>query len=233
MKMQGRETLIAVCCYQGDAAQVRSQMPSHTRTGHPVVILSPEDSRVVIPGHINRHAGRAAYIGPESLSRQLHYFEILLGYPHEYFLLHDSDSMMLSAEVPERLYQESEETIWSNEIEEPRPHASPYPKLAFQPPYFLDRDSMARMLNVAGKVPVHPITPYVDWFMNALSFEAGLKHRAFTELEHESRGPKPWQMTPWSQLDYRIRFMGTNFVHPIKTQSQVQLCREARKFYES
>lgn len=228
-----RSTIIAVCCYQGDRHQVLNQMRVHCRSGHSVIILSPDDSPVLIPGFINLHAGHAAYIGDKSLTRQIKYFEALLKFDHQFFLLHDSDSMMLSKEIPDRLYLESSEVLWSNEVREPRPHDSPYPKLAFQPPYFLNRDSMRRMVEVSNKIPVHPITPYVDWYMNALSSEAGLKHRAFTELEHPSRCPTPFSGSdPWLRLEYRIKYMGTNFVHPIKTPREADLCLNARTFYE-
>lgn len=231
--MIDRSTIIAVCCYEGDADRVNAMMSVHTRSGHPVIILSPEDSQVKVKGHLSLHGGKRAYIGEDSLQRQLRYFEILLSYPHKFFLLNDSDSMMLSAEVPEKLYNESENVIWSNEVVEPRPHESPYPKLAFQPPYFLTRESIQKMLDVAPRVHTHPITPYVDWYMNALSFEAGLKHRPFTDLEHPSQSLKPFRYgTPWDQLEYRIKYTGTNFVHPIKTQQQISLCRNSRRYYE-
>lgn len=226
-----KSTLVAVCCYDGDKQRVIEQMPCHTRPGFPVVVLSPLDSPVSIPPHIARHAGRRAYIGGASLLRQLEYFRILLEYPHEFFLINDSDSFMLSRSVPERLYEDR--FLWSNEVVEPRPHASPYPKLAFQPPYFLHRSLLTQMLLIGPNIPTHPITPYVDWFMNALSFEAGISHRPFTALEHEPRTTEKFSGTdPWKQLEYRIKFMGANFVHPIKTPEQVKLCRNARNFYE-
>jgi len=222
-------TLIAVCCYEGDAHQVRAQMVSHRRSGNPVVVMSPTDSPVVIPPYLHIQRGVRAYIGEASLVRQLEYMRALLTFPHEYFLLHDSDSMMLSAEIPKELYGEGE--IWSNEIQEPRPHASPYPKLAFQPPYFLSRDSVARMIRAGEKIPAHPITPYVDWFMNAASAEAGLAHRPFTDLERATSEIFTGS-DPWEQLRFRIKYMGTNFVHPIKTPEQVKLCLDARELYE-
>ncbi len=205
-------------------------MVSHTRSGHPVVIMSPRDSAVVIPPYIHIQAGERAYIGGASLTRQVEYMRALLTFPHEFFLLHDSDSMMLSKEVPKELYEE-EGVIWSNEIQEPRPHSSPYPKLAFQPPYFLSRDSMARMIRAGENLQPHPITPYVDWFMNAASAEAGLNHKPFTRLEHPTHHVFTGS-DPWLQLRFRISHMGTNFVHPIKTPEQVALCMDAREVYE-
>jgi hypothetical protein len=233
------KTLVAVCCYDGDAHQVVRALPQYFHHDGPIIILSPEDSKVTIPGIICRHAGKRAYVGADSLHRQLLYFRTLLGYNYNYFLLNDSDSFCVSAKIPERLYAEADNgVVWSNEVTEPRPHLSPYPKIAMQPPYFFTRASMEKMMKVGQNIPVHPITPYVDWFMVAMMSEAGLTHRAFTELEHSSSYVfKATETDPnracWQQLDYRIRYCGTCFCHPIKTPEQVSLCVEARRFYES
>jgi hypothetical protein len=232
------DTLIAVCCYQGDAALVSRAMQTHLDHECPVVVLSPSDSPVIMPGAESHFAGKRAYIGAESWTRQHEHLKILLSYPHKYFLINDADSFCVSAKIPERLYQESEDTLWSNEVTEPRPHASPYPKIAAQPPYFLTRESIHKMLNASPRVPVHLVTPYLDYAMLAWACEAGLKHRAFTELEHPcnyvfSPSVSNPEIAAWQQLDYRIRYRGTCFCHPIKTAEQLALCREARAFYEN
>lgn len=232
------DTVISVHCYAGDADLVRRALHFHRSHGCPVVILSPEDSPVALPGAWNKHLGKRAYIGADSWTRQHEHLKYLLSFPQKYFLLNDADSFCVSAKIPDRLYAEAEDTLWSNEVVEPRPHASPYPKIAAQPPYFITRASIQKMLEASARVPVHPITPYIDYAMLAWACEAGLKHRAFTELEHPSdhifaTGP---DLTPeqsaWQQLAYRIRYRNTQFCHPIKTQWQVDLCREAREFYE-
>ncbi len=229
------DTCIAVCCYQGDAHQVINALGQYLHHECPVVVFSPHDRPADIryPGVESVNIGQAMYIGPESLTRQKLHFEHLLRRPENYFLLHDSDSLCLSAEIPTHLYRFSQRTIWSNEITEPRPHSSPYPKLAFQPPYFLSRPVVEAMVNNWDKPGCHPITPYIDWIMNAVSCEAGLNHMPFTALEHAARTEILFSDTdPWRQLEYRIKFHGTAFVHPIKTVQQQQLCIEARKFYE-
>lgn len=227
------DTVISVHCYQGDADLVRRAMPIHCAHGCPVIVLSPEDSPVVIQTHWAKHLGKRAYIGADSWTRQHEHLKYLLTFPQKYFLLNDADSFCVSAHIPKQLYLEADNTLWSNEVAEPRPHASPYPKIAAQPPYFLTRDSIQRMLQASARVPVHPITPYLDYAMFAWACEAGLQHRAFTELEHFSRAEGDYGGTDsWTQLSYRIRYMGTCFCHPIKTQEQVDLCVNARKFYE-
>ena len=221
-------TLSAVCCYKGDAHQVVRALPYYQHHEIPLVILSPENSKVIVKGVECRHYGEAAYIGALSLIRQVGYFRTLLEYPHDWFLVHDSDSLCLSPELPRELYQDAE-VVWSNQVTEPRPHSSPYPKIAAQPSYFLSRSAMERMVDLGQHIPTHPITPYVDWWMTAATCEAGLKNRAFTTLEHPpktNQAPPP-ETHPWAQLSYRIHFCGTIFVHPIKTEDQLRLCVES------
>lgn len=232
-------TVVAVCCYQGDMQQVIHALPLYAHHNCPVVVFSPKDSPVLIPGVRCLQFGRRAYIGQDSLDRQRFYMQSLLNdSTAQYFLLNDSDSFCVSAQIPVQAYAESADTIWAGIISESRPHISPYPKLALHPPYFFDRPSLGKMLSVAGEITAHPITPYVDWYMLALACEAGLTPRAWAELEHDPKDGLVFSSddTPeircWQELDYRIRYKGTRMLHPIKTPEQVRLCVEARKFYE-
>lgn len=234
---QCAETCIAVHCYEGDAELVKRAMPIHKAHGCDIVCLSPTDSPVNIPIAQCQFAGNKAYIGEQSWIRQREQLKILMTYPHDFFLLNDADSFCVSARIPDRLYVESEDTLWSNEVVEPRPHASPYPKIAAQPPYFLTRRSLQRIIDAYSKVPLHPITPYIDFAMIAWACEAGLKHRSFEELETPSSYVfRPSTNDPedaaWQCLDYRIRYRGVCMCHPIKTQQQLDLCVNAGKFYE-
>jgi hypothetical protein len=230
------DTIVAVCCYAGDAALVQRAMPTHFAHGCPIVVLSPADSPVIASHAQCFSAGKRAYIGAESWTRQHEHLKILLSFPQKYFLIHDADSLCVSAEIPKEVYEEG--TIWAGVIPESRPHTSPYPKLALHPPYFLTRDSIQRMLQASSRVPVHPITPFIDFAMLAWACEAGLKIKAHTDLEQKSEyvfrpstdDPNIW---PWQQLDYRIRYQGMTMIHPIKTPEHLELCVEARKFYES
>jgi hypothetical protein len=228
------DTLVAVCCYAGDRQQVLNAMPLYMHHDTPVVVFSPEDSGVLIPGFkvYNEFVGKACYIGPESWTRQKLHFEALLRHPQNYFLLHDSDSFCLSAKIPRELYRVSKNTLWSNEVTEPRPHASKYPKLAFQPPYFFSREVAERMVLNWDKVGYEIQTPYIDFIMNAVSAEAGVHHRPFTALEHTPLTEEPCTTKdPWEVLEYRIKFMGSTMMHPIKTMDQIRRCINAREFY--
>lgn len=173
-------TLVVVCCYAGDKEQVEQALPVHLAHKRPILVLSPEDSRVIInhPMVECRSGGKRGYFGQESLDRQRIYMEMMLETEHEFFLLNDADSMCLSAAIPRYLYEGAKDTVWSNVVREGRPHKSPYPKVAFHPPYFLARETIEKMLAV-GPIEAHPITPFVDWAMVAMTAEAHLKYKSF------------------------------------------------------
>lgn len=172
-------TLVTVHCYAGDALRVLNHMPCYLHHQIPVIIMSPEDSKVEITGLICRFSGRRAYIGQESLDRQASHMRMALEYPFDFFLMNDSDSFCVSPEIPNILYKRAKEgVVWSGEVKDPRPHASPYPKIAMQPPYFLHRWSLEKMVALSGRIPAHPVTPFIDWWMLALTCEAGLQHES-------------------------------------------------------
>jgi len=206
-------TLVAICGYgptpppaqdwahdlKGDAHEIEGMLSFHESHGCPIVVLSPSDAPIVTMGpHHCRQAGKRGYIGHESLYRQRDFLKILLSYPPEleWFLMHDSDSVCILSEIPQYLY-EDKKTIWSNELEEPRPHKSPLPKIAMQPPYFFSREALGLMLSIADRIVVHPITPYVDHYMLQLACEAGLEHKDY---------PKGFMIHPASRDTLKTRF---------------------------
>lgn len=173
------QTLVVVHCYAGDRELVEAFLPQYRHHGCDLLLLSPKDAPVMIEGIECRSAGKRGYYGQDSLDRQREHLQILLEYPHQWFLLNDSDSMCLSPDIPGYLY-ESGDTVWSNEVREYRPHRSPYPKIALQPPYFLSRGAVERILDV-GPIEAHPITPFIDWAMLAWTCEAGLEHQTYPD----------------------------------------------------
>ncbi len=174
------ETLVGVHCWAGDQHLVEAFRPQYEHHACPVVVLSPSDSPVVIPGMECRSAGKRGYFGQDSLDRQREHLKILLEYPAKYFLLNDSDSMCLSPEIPAYLYENADNTLWSNEAKEGRPHPSPYPKIGLHPPYFLTRETIEKLLAV-GPMKAHSVTPFIDWLMIALASEAGVQHRSYPD----------------------------------------------------
>jgi hypothetical protein len=183
------QTLVVVHAYEGDAHQVEHALKRGLYLNHgcPVLILSPEDAPVNIEmkGVECRQAGRAQYWGQASLDRQRAHLEILRDdyKDFEWFLLNDSDSFCLEPVLPAFLYDDPN-VIWSNIVEEGRDHTSPYPKIAFHPPYFLGRQALERLLTAADKpeVTAHEITPFIDWYMVALACESGTPYKSFEGL---------------------------------------------------
>ncbi len=196
------KTLISVQCYQGDVVRTLGHFTYYMHHEAPVIIISPEDSPVIIPGLTCRQAhGRSGYIGQESLDRQRSALRILLEYPFDWYLLNDSDSFCVSPEIPRYLYDDPA-IMWSNEVVDPRTHPTSLPRLALQAPYFLSRQILERLVAVCDKVQTHPITPYIDHFMLQLAFAAGVRH---------------------------IHFRGNEMCHPVKTIADAT---EWRKDYE-
>ena len=214
-------TLITFHCYQGDKAQVEFLLPEARKHGCQIVVFSPEDSKVIIPGVECRHAGKRAYIGQDSLDRQRYHLSMILEYPQQFYLMNDADSMCLSPEIPRYFYDHSWRTIWSNEVVEPRPHLTPgLPKIAMQPPYFMSRETLFMFLT-APLVLAHTITPYIDWWMMAQTYSALLKHRDYSEIDQVPRiDQKIVDDSP--EFGYKDRLRRNWMWHPVKSKGQLE-----------
>lgn len=237
------DTLVAISCYSGDQGRVESALDLYLHHQCPVITLSPTDA----PANIqharvgNRQAGKNCYDGQQCLDRYDAYLRILLEYPQNYFLFNDSDSFCLSPELPRRLYQE--DVFWSFIHPEGRPHASPYPKVAFQPPLFLSRGAIERLLSVdRSKVPCHPVTPYPDWYWVALACECGLAYKTHPDGVSfpgwNGGGANSVVGGFHSDANYRgadqmVRevLSGKIFIHAVRHADVVQRLRVARQDY--
>jgi len=180
---RNRETVVAIHCYAGDLHQVQGNLPAYLHhAGSKVVVVSPTDSAVVVEGVDNIHAGLVGYTGQVSLDRQLAQMKALLeAYPdHGFFLLNDADSAVLDPIIPAYLYDE--DVVWSNQVFDGVPNREPFPEgwppVAFQPPYFLSRSMMQRMVAVGESD--HPLIkatgsrPFIDFYMVQLTMVGGL-----------------------------------------------------------
>lgn len=178
------DTLVTVHGYSGDAHQIKSALSVYEHHKCSVVIFSPQDSPISKMGpHICRAIGKRAYTGPESLVRQKLHMEAMLEYPFNWFLANDSDSMCLSPQIPTYLYREPD-VLWSNEVSDMmhvRPASYTWPRLAFQPPYFMHRRVIERLLTVADSVPCEPQTPFIDWVMMAWAIASGCPHKNYVD----------------------------------------------------
>lgn len=189
--MLNPDTLIAVCGYAGDAQQIKNFLPYYLHHQTPVLILSPSDSPITArevparPRILYASGGKRAYVGQDSLDRQIEHLKILLTRPENFFLVHDSDSICLSPELPRYLYAEPS-VIWSNIVSDDMPGRDrepgyPFPHLAFQPPYFFTRAVLIKLLGVAEKTKANPLTPFLDWSMMAWSVVAGIPYKTFPD----------------------------------------------------
>jgi hypothetical protein len=227
-------TRVGICCYAGDQVQVIKSLGAYLQHQCPVVVLSPEDSKAEIryPGIENRFAGKRAYIGQESLDRQRLHLEALLTFPEDYFLVHDADSVCLSPEIPRYVY-EPEVMLWSNVVNDGiagREGAYPagYPKIAFQPPYFMSRQTIKKLLTGTEGVRANPVLPFIDHFMLQLAMESECPWKTFRDgvscpfTTHD----------PSRQLVFQaVRERGTIFIHSVKDEpGMARLFRERQEY---
>jgi len=177
------DTRVIVCCYEGDGHQVAEALEFYLHHGCPITVLSPVDAKVAIdhPNVTNLYGGKAAYIGQDSLDRQAVHLAMCLDFPEKFFLLHDADSILLTPEIPKHLY-EKPDVVWSNQVFDDIPeHQSTFeegwPHVAFQPPYFLSRETIGKMLAVMDdpRVKASPVMPFIDYYMVQLTMVAGLE----------------------------------------------------------
>jgi len=184
------DTLVSVHGYAGDAHQVRFMMPYYRHHKCPVVVMSPTDSPI-LEKFVGKHpdvtyeqGGLRAYIGQLSLDRQIEHMKMLLKHPQKFFLMNDADSVCLSPKLPQYLYDEPE-VLWSQVVSDEmhvRPDPNyPWPRLAFQPPYFCSRQVLEQLLTVADKIKAEPQTPFIDWCMMAWAVEARVTYKNYPD----------------------------------------------------
>lgn len=220
------DTLVAISAYAGDRHQVENNMPYYLHHQCQVVLFTPEDSPIdngMHPGVICYKAGKKGWIGPQTLERQRIYLEALLKFPQKYFLFNDSDSVCLSAKLPDYLYA-TPDVIWSNEVLDTNPAPSRLPKLALQPPYFFSRTAVEEMLKASKNLPTSyyagvsgyndlPVpTECIDHWMLQVACGSGCVHHSFfTGASFETDSPHGED----TMVDL-VRNHGRVLVHSIK-----------------
>jgi len=190
--MNNRKTLVSVHGYSGDGHQIEALRPVYEHHKCPIVILSPEDAPIKkVAGHICRFAGKRAYVGQDSWDRQHLQLKVLLEYDFDWYLLNDSDSFVISPQIPEYLFEE-QNAVWSNEVTDFRVPGQTYegitwaddyhvgyPLIAMQPPYFISRVALEKLVAASEGLIADPVTPFIDWWFLPACKEAGLEHRSF------------------------------------------------------
>jgi hypothetical protein len=226
------DTRIAVCCHAGDGYLALQHLGLYLQHGCPLTVLSPEDSKVTIdyPGVDNKYGGKRAYTGPDSLTRQAEHLRLLLQYSENYFLIHDADSISLAPKIPDYLYER--ECVWSNVYQDTTLHQQVeypegWPHVAFQPPYFLSRKTIERMLAVKDRVIPSKIMAFIDFYMLQLTMTAKLDWDTF----HEGiTGPLFHPVHESIAID-KIKNHGFIFIHAAKDERATNAFVEARRQY--
>lgn len=210
------KTLVTIHGYAGDQHQIRNALPLYEHHNCSIVIFSPEDSPIKKIGpHICRFVGKRAYIGLDSLKRQELQLRAMLEYPFDFFLANDSDSVCLSPVLPSYLYAEPE-VLWSNEVSDMmhvRPPGYTWPRLAFQPPYFMSRRVIERLLRVIDRVYTDAQTPFIDWAMMAWAIASGCPHNNYRDGASYPTTNSPEGFDVMRRV---VRSQGKIFLHSIK-----------------
>lgn len=229
------DTRVAVCCYAGDAFQVIEMLDLYRHHECPITVFSPEDSRADVrtPGVDSLFGGKRAYIGQECLDRMRIHLAMLLDYDENHFLIHDADSICLSPKLPDYLYAEPD-VVWSNIVNNTIPwqvvgFPAGSPHVAFQPPWFLSRKTIAALLKQPCVVNEH--LPFIDYWMLEATLAAGLEWRGLPDaisapLSHDNERDN----TLARRL---VRENGLIFLHSVKGEKHARPLIEARKEFLS
>jgi hypothetical protein len=161
-----------------------------------------------------------------SLERQIAQLRVLLEYPFEWFLANDSDSLCISPKIPEYLYQEPD-VLWSNLVPDTmhvRKADYTWPRLAAQPPYFMHRGIVERLVEVAPHVESDKQTEFIDWAMMAWAVAANIKLKNYRDgvscptSDHHSR----------QHMVNCISLAGAVMLHSVKLPQSLQAMVSAR-----
>ncbi len=245
-----RDTRVAVCCYSGDGHQVIEALEFFLHHECPLTVLSPDDSRVEVnyPGVTNVFAGKRAYIGQDSLDRQALHLAALLQYPENHFLIHDADSICLDPKIPDYLYAEPD-LVWSNQVNDAIPeHQTTFkpgwPHVAFQPPYFLSRRTIERMIAVKDHPDcvASPVMPFIDYYMVQLTMVAELPWRRLMDciscpisidlrkVDPSARDLETYEMGMKIAME-SVTNSGTSILHSVKNSVAIRKLAAARQVY--
>ena len=147
----------------------------------------------------------------------------------QFWLANDSDSFCLSPKLPDYLYQE--DVLWSNEVSDmmhARPASYPWPRLAFQPPYFFSRNILKQLLDAAPTVACEPQTPFIDWCMMAWSIAGKVPHKNF----RDGISCPSTDGHSLSVMRDHVRAQGKIFIHSVKSNQVRRILGTDREYYK-
>jgi len=234
------DTLVAVNCYQGDAWLLKAFFPEYLHHGCPVLVLSPEDSKVEVvhDGVESLSAGLAGWKGPQTVARTIVYWKIIAERSERWVLLHDTDSVCLTPELPDYLYEDPD-VLWSNEIGDGA-------EKNFLPPYFMSTDTLRRMVKATEEDPSDRARELAraatsgdpfeggwegcdapDALYVAVAAQLGLEHRSYPD------GSTPWHPN-WPAEENNVASdvanRGARMIHGAKDRGTLDILKWAYDF---
>jgi len=220
------ETLIVVHCYEGDAGLLQNFLPVFEHHERPVLALSPEDSKVAIPGISNASAGEKGWKGPQTIHRQLAHWKLALGHESnsQWFLLNDADSMCLDPQIPQFLYEDLS-ILWANVLCHENEHLeTDCPNL--NPPYFMHRGVLENLVGVAEEIrddiPQDAFLEPHDW---GQAIDGFYTHLAL-DLLKQPYANYPCGITTWPRGRpdlFKFASQGACMVHGVKNVPDLTL----------
>lgn len=231
-------TGIFVSAYAGDKHQVENNLSCYLQHQCPVIILSPSNAPITEVSDSRVHClwmGDAGWAGPQTLVRHRLFLQAMLSFDFQWYLMHDSDSVCLSPELPEYLYAEKR-MAWSNEVRDLNTGTSYLEKIAVQPPYFFSREVLAALLVAAENPPVSyygeltgdPIpTGCIDHYHWQLTAGSGTPHFNF----HSGASWETTSDVGLTEMSRMVREHGTVLIHQVKSAYALdRLLAERREF---
>src|ERR1035437_77503 len=224
-------TRVAICCYTGDQDRVIANFEMYQHHKCPIVVISPKDAKAwESPDHDSRFSGLSAYTGQKALDMWREHLKTLLTFPENFFLLHEADSMCLEPKLPDYLYAEPD-IFWVNLVDNCIPqqqefYPEGFPRVAFQPPWFLSRKTITALLAVVDDVTPN-LNMLYDYWLVQLAVKAKLQWRGLPGAISYPTAEPFWAGAAWDAVRHR----GVTFVHAIKTHDVCTQLRAARRSF--
>ena len=214
------DTLTVVHCYAGDQERVERMLPYWLHHETPILLLSPEDAPVEIKHEriTCRSAGKAGWKGARTILRQIAHWKITSEFPQTHLFLNDSDTVCLTPELPNYLNDDSID-LWANVIGTRHPTIPAY-GMNFEPPYYLNQWTLARLIDFAdhlpeeyrGYVTTDVETVEISAFYMTASELLGLRSQRFNDGFRTYPSIEDW--APW--VYWEAQNVGARVIHGIK-----------------
>lgn len=223
------DTLVVVHCYDGDRSIVENFMPIWRHHERPILVLSPEDSRVDINDSqvSSRFAGKRGWKGQHTIRRQVEHWRLALDYAPDakWFFLNDADSMCITPDIGPYVYSDPFK-LWCNVLCHENEHQEDdHPNL--NPPYFMSRDVLRTLLEEADRLdPELPQDAFTEPRAWGEAIDGFYTHLVLDVLgipyENYPDGITTWPRGVQDVLQHALND-GARFVHGLKASAHLSL----------